>query len=711
MKPGEKYLHQITDQRSNIWSQQFSFLLFAALLLLTCLKGGFFGAIGLHPLNLVGFKIPVGQFVLLYLTCWILCMALFLFFPRRISATAGCLLILMVSAGCRLALLPHQPSDDVNRYLWEGKMVLEGINPYRFAPADESLVHLAAEDHFHSGINHPHVPAIYPPLMPMIFSLVGRISYHPMAFKVTMALFDLATLGFLLNLLYVRRLDLRWGILYAFNPVVLFSFAGQGHMDAVQNFFLISALWCYDRKSWKTMFLLAGLAVQSKYIAAVALPYLLRRENLRHAWILVAATGLPYLPFAYADGIQVFSEIFRFAGDYAFNGPVHEILHMVSGSRSTATWVCLALLVAVLCVGSVLLHPWLNRRYHRDPVPGWFFSLGATLLFLPTIHFWYVSWIVPLLPLLPKRSWNLLCLTISGYFVANGVYLQTGHWVLPGWAKLWEWVPFGLVLSVELYFACRRFLAPIELGIPRSVSVVIPALNEEKEIAGCIRCIKRDETVKEVIVVDGGSRDQTVVQANSLGAKVILPPESGLGGGRGGLIHSGIMASTGDIVAVVHADTRITRPVFGEILRLLAFHPALVGGAVGSRFDAGGWRFRVLETVNDFRAAILGISFGDQVQFFRRAPVLKSNLFPAIPLMEDVEFSIRLHRLGRQAFLFGNAMVSARRWKSFGFAHTWTVLRLFATYLIQRNWGNAEDMTLYNRYYPPVADRRQKPLQ
>lgn len=700
-------MHPITDQKSKIWSQQLLFLLIAALLLLACLKGGYFGPIGLHPLDIGGFKVPAGRFVLLYSTCWILCLALFLFYPRRISVTAGCLLILVISAGCRVALLPHEPSDDVNRYLWEGKMVLAGIDPYRYAPTDESLLRLAAEDPFHFGINHPHMPAIYPPLMLMIFALIGRIFYHPMAIKVTMVLFDLATLGFLMNLLCARRFGLRWGILYAFNPVVLFSFAGQGHLDAGQNFFLIATLWCYERKSWKTMFLLAGLAVQSKYIAAVAFPFLLRRENLRHAWIFVAAAGLPYLPFVNADSIQVFSGILRFGGEYAFNGPVYEILHMISGSRSTALWGCLILLIPVLCVGAVGLHPSRNRRFQRDPVPGCFLSLGATLLFLPTIHFWYVSWIVPLLPLLPKRSWMLLCLTISGYFVVNGIYLQTEQWILPGWAKLWEWVPFGLVLSIELYFAGRRFLEPVELSTPMSVSVVIPALNEEKEIVDCIRCFSGDETVKEVIVVDGGSRDQTVAQAESLGAKVILPPESVLGSGRGGLIHAGIMASKEDIVAVVHADTRFTHPVFGEILGLLALHPAIAGGAVGSRFDAGGWRFRVLEAANDFRASILGISFGDQVQFFRRAAVVQRNLFPAIPLMEDVEFSIRLHRLGRQFFLFGNAIVSARRWKSSGFAHTWTVLRLSSTYLIRRVLGSTESMTLYQRYYAPGADRRR----
>jgi GT2 family glycosyltransferase len=107
----------------------------------------------------------------------------------------------------------------------------------------------------------------------------------------------------------------------------------------------------------------------------------------------------------------------------------------------------------------------------------------------------------------------------------------------------------------------------------------------------------------------------------------------------------------------------------------------------------------VLEFANDFRAAYLGISFGDQVQFFRRKAVVDNDLFPNIPLMEDVEFSIRLRRLGRQTYLFGNAMVSTRKWKAKGFGHAFTVIRLLAAYLWLRLWGTPNTEAMYLKYY------------
>jgi GT2 family glycosyltransferase len=125
----------------------------------------------------------------------------------------------------------------------------------------------------------------------------------------------------------------------------------------------------------------------------------------------------------------------------------------------------------------------------------------------------------------------------------------------------------------------------------------------------------------------------------------------------------------------------------------------VTGGAIGSVFDGTGWRYRLLEFANDFRMVCLGISFGDQIQFFRRKPVIQTKLFPNIPLMEDVEFSIRLHRLGRQVYLFGDATVSTRKWQAKGFGHASMVIRLFASYLWKRMWGKPDTFKMYRAYY------------
>jgi glycosyltransferase involved in cell wall biosynthesis len=209
-----------------------------------------------------------------------------------------------------------------------------------------------------------------------------------------------------------------------------------------------------------------------------------------------------------------------------------------------------------------------------------------------------------------------------------------------------------------------------------------------------------DDAVTEVIVVDGASTDGTGLAAKKAGAKVVyycVPPEKG--GGRGGQIRVGIETAKADVVAVVHADTIVPAPTFTTMLSILKNQPGIVGGAVGGAFDRHDWRLGLIRLANDFRMVFLGISFGDQVQFFRRRPVVKEKLFPALPLMEDVEFSLRLYRMGRQVFLFGDALVSARRWQSAGFGNAVSVVLRMTDYLWKRLWGEPDTLAMYQKYY------------
>ena len=117
-------------------------------------------------------------------------------------------------------------------------------------------------------------------------------------------------------------------------------------------------------------------------------------------------------------------------------------------------------------------------------------------------------------------------------------------------------------------------------------------------------------------------------------------------------------------------------------------------------FDGKGWGLRLLEVANDLRAVYLGISFGDQVQFFRRRPIVEHDVYPAIPLMEDVELSLRLQGLGRRVFLFGDVVVSARSWQVKGVRRVWPIARLLVAYLGRRMTARPVDAAaMYRRYY------------
>jgi len=257
-----------------------------------------------------------------------------------------------------------------------------------------------------------------------------------------------------------------------------------------------------------------------------------------------------------------------------------------------------------------------------------------------------------------------------------------------------------------VYYFLRRFREPAASSPPRSLSVVIPVKNETGHIGACLQSIGRDKAVNEIIAVDGGSTDQTVDEAIEMGARVIVADASpAAGGGRGGQIKAGTEQAKGDVIAIVHADTLIAPGTFSTMMDILGKQPSVIGGAVGSRFNGSGWGLHLLDMANDFRAVFFGVYFGDQVQFFRRQPVVEKNLYPGIPLMEDVELGLRLNWIGRQVFMFGGAQASPRRWQTSGYSNALCVIRRVTMYLWKRLWGPPDTVKMYLDYY---GDRPQR---
>jgi rSAM/selenodomain-associated transferase 2 len=194
------------------------------------------------------------------------------------------------------------------------------------------------------------------------------------------------------------------------------------------------------------------------------------------------------------------------------------------------------------------------------------------------------------------------------------------------------------------------------------IAVVIPALDEADEVEGAVSSARAEEV--EVIVVDGGSRDDTRDRARDLGARVLRTER-----GRARQLQCGLEASQSDVVLFLHADTRLPKGWDDAVRRALC-DPTVAGGAFRLRFDDESAAIRAVEWGARLRSAWLGLPFGDQALFARRSVLVEIGGVPDVPVMEDLDLVRAIKARGRLSLLALPATTSARRFRARGVVRT-----------------------------------------
>ena len=376
--------------------------------------------------------------------------------------------ILVFSLVFRLTLLPATPSNDIFRYLWEGKIQLHGINPYSQPPVSLNLEHL--RDNFFSGISHKHLTAIYPPLTLMVFAIADFISHSFVSIKSAFLLFDILSIFVLIKYLKVMKKEPANVLIYAWSPLVLISFAARGHCDSLQIFFVMLALYLYSiRKNAKSVVSIS-LAVMSKFVSIIIVPFLIPRKKFRYLAILFLVIILLYLP--YCSAVKgLFSTLFQFGTQYRYNDSIHFLIFYVSlGSPFISKIITSSIFVAMLLYlyKKYLDNESFKPRLHQDDniLRFVFLAIGTLLILAPTVHPWYLTWIVPFLCFYHNRAWLVLTGTVVFYYFMNYPlfsklieYNNEWVWQEVHWLKLPEYLPFYFLL---LYGFLRKHLLTVE---------------------------------------------------------------------------------------------------------------------------------------------------------------------------------------------------------------------------------------------------------
>lgn len=202
-----------------------------------------------------------------------------------------------------------------------------------------------------------------------------------------------------------------------------------------------------------------------------------------------------------------------------------------------------------------------------------------------------------------------------------------------------------------------------------SLSVVVPMLNEAAALPALLNHLRHLQADgAEVVLVDGGSHDDSASMARAAGFTVVEAER-----GRARQMNAGARHAHGDIVLFLHADTRLPDGAVQQVLQSLApasspeaHRPAPVWGRFDVRISGRSPWLRVVARMMNLRSRLTGIATGDQAIFVQRGAFEACGGFPEQPLMEDIELSRRLKRLSRPACLRARALTSGRRWESRG---------------------------------------------
>ena len=228
------------------------------------------------------------------------------------------------------------------------------------------------------------------------------------------------------------------------------------------------------------------------------------------------------------------------------------------------------------------------------------------------------------------------------------------------------------------------------------ISIVVPVLDEARNLERLLPARRDLAPDAEVVIVDGGSRDDTEsVLARWPRARIISSPR-----GRAMQMNAGAARSAGDVILFLHADTRLPAGFTDAIERALD-DQRVVGGRFDVAFDNPAWPFRMIAAMMNLRSRLSGIFTGDQAIFVRRAAFEARGGYPESPLMEDIELSRRLKRRGHLAALSSRVTTSARKWERDGIARTiglmWMLRFLY--------FCGVSPERLHRWYYPALAAR------
>jgi alpha-1,6-mannosyltransferase len=388
--------------------------------------------------------------VVTYAFVFVFTSLVFLYLARQLFASEpsprAVYIAVAVAFLVRLSFISFSPtgSDDVYRYIWDGKAQSQGVNPYLYSPDARQLDSLHTQL-LPAAVNHPDMKTVYFPFSQWVFYGCYQLSGESIwGYKLVLLVAELATLIGLLFLLRRLEIPTKFALLYILCPLPIIQFALDAHIDAVGLPLLVFGLLAYLRGNKVLSYILLALSISVKPVAVLILPILFLRE--KGIWHKAQVAVVPsivvvgqFLPYVFSS--NPFEGLTRFAENWTFNGAVFETLYLCFSDNQKARLTCAAL----LCLSLLVLY---TRK--KEPLDAFYFSVLLLLIFSPVVHPWYVSWLAVLLPF--TRRWSGI---VYASFVSFTVYTIVSYKLYGNWNQsalilAMEYIPVIVLMFLEL---------------------------------------------------------------------------------------------------------------------------------------------------------------------------------------------------------------------------------------------------------------------
>jgi hypothetical protein len=372
------------------------------------------------------------------------------------------LVIMIIGFGIvfRALLITNDPallSTDMYRYVWDGRVQQNGINPYLYAPSSEQLRSLR-DDSIYPEINRKEHPTVYPAAAQLSFRTFYFLVGDSVAgFKGLMVFFEALTLWVLVLTIRAYGFEEARIFIYAWNPLVIFEIGYGGHVDGLTVFFALLAFYMGAKKRIIPAVVALAFSSAIKLYPALLLSALLNRgDRIKGTIAFIVFFVLLYLPFfPVGDKIVGFLPNYFTSPYESFNlGLKYLIMDFIPGLEYL-----LISKIFILVLIAAGLFVFFREKQNEQVIRCAYVLIGLLIVLMPTaLHPWYVVILVPFLCFFPSVAW----LTFTCMLTLSYIYYAPSMGKLPVWVSLLEYVPLFLILLIGLVL--KRYVSREKVG-------------------------------------------------------------------------------------------------------------------------------------------------------------------------------------------------------------------------------------------------------